>query len=328
MFLACGAPVDVECNGNTPLAMATGIGSLEGMQSLVSKGANIQVIDSESGHNLVAYANTPEKIRFLVKKGVDVEGGQGKISPLMKRMLKGQVDCVKELMKLGAKTNDFTNEFKGTTPLHLAAYVNAIPVEMITTLVEGGIKPDVKGVVGTPLMVTRTAEKVRRLVELGANVNVNCTTTTTDHPRIDSPLSSTVCITAPVEVMNELLKHGADPLYIEPTTGNNLIHFVVQSEYSKEDVKVMVKKLVSLGVDINMVNTSGQTPVETARINKESEIEEILIAAGGHKYGKSFLCLFAPPLASLAFLSLFSCFPLSLLILLIEYILTLIRVLT
>lgn len=284
--MAFGAPVDAKNDeGRTPLTIATREGSIEIMELLISKGANLKATDSK-GHNLLMYALTAEKIRLLVKKGVNMEDTPAGLSILFQKVLQGEEESVKELMRLGAKTYHIINQPKSKSffnPLHFTAQTDTVDVKMISTLIEAGIDPNSDSTLGTPLMVCRTVEKVKRLIELGANVNQTCNTMN-PFPRVHSPLSASVWSMAPMGVIDELLKNGADPHYVEPYTRNNLIHFVVHEGFPVEYVEVMVKKLIALGVDINGRNITGKSPVDIARSIREWKIEKVLIAAGGKAY--------------------------------------------
>lgn len=166
-MLSLGASIETQTlDGCTPLLIASQYGSLEHIQLLIAKGANLKVNDKK-GHGVLAYADTPEKVRLLVKKGVSVKGNQNQLAPIFTQVASSNSECVRELVKLGASLYD---KCDGLTLLHCCN--NA---EMVKTLVHLGCSPnslssDLLSPMAAHLM-NNNLEVAKALQENGAALN-------------------------------------------------------------------------------------------------------------------------------------------------------------
>jgi ankyrin repeat protein len=79
-----------------------------------------------------------------------------------------------------------------------------------------------------------------------------------------------------VAIVEAILDAGADPNAVEPTYGETPLHYAVKATNSPE----MVKLLIDAGADVNATSTSGDTPLQFAVAKGNSEIAEVLLAAG------------------------------------------------
>lgn len=121
-------------------------------------------------------------------------------------------------------------------------------------------------------------------MELGGEVNAK---TNGLGDRVYTPLVTSITGFESLEMMDELLKHGADPLFIDPTTGSNLFHFLADDERvmiigppSPSYTKDLITKIQSWGVDINKENKKGKTPLVCAREKGNHHMAEAFQVAG------------------------------------------------
>lgn len=118
-----------DAYGNNPFISAVLSGNIEVAEMLLDSGADIEKgMDEAGGFEgvtplMFAFGlpeNEREMIRFLVKKGADVNGGadKGSETPLVLAAKHGRVDAVKVLIELKADVNAKTKD--GDTPLKAA----------------------------------------------------------------------------------------------------------------------------------------------------------------------------------------------------------------
>jgi ankyrin repeat protein len=70
-------------------------------------------------HSAVGYGKSKETICALVDHGADIEASPDRRRPLHMACFKGQLDCVQELLRLGADIE--AQDDSAWTPLHFAA---------------------------------------------------------------------------------------------------------------------------------------------------------------------------------------------------------------
>ena len=79
-----------------------------------------------------------------------------------------------------------------------------------------------------------------------------------------------------IEAVNYLLDKGADP-YIRDLLERNLLHAA-----STGSNVAIIKKMLSLGLDVNSKDFAGRTPLKIAKTCGKTEAVTFLLSKGGH----------------------------------------------
>ena len=110
-------------NGNTPLMLGSCFGHLPVVRVLLSKGANVSLVDIDdfTALHLSAYQGNPKVMKLLVKAGSELEA---KVScsgctPLHLAAENGHSEGMRVLIEAGANAN--SRALDGATPLYMAA---------------------------------------------------------------------------------------------------------------------------------------------------------------------------------------------------------------
>jgi uncharacterized protein len=209
------------------------------------------------------------------------------------------VDMVDRLIRAGANVNT-RNEF-GTTPMSEA--VNVGDTAVLEKLVKAGADPNAPLVDGmTPLMViakTTNVAAARVLLDNGANVNAK------EQQRNQTALMWAAA-QSQAEMVKEFVKRGADlnaratvnnmstasynpaglmewPANVsaEPRAGGPLAGGLTALLYaSREGCTECVKSMIAAGVDVNLQDPQGVTPLIMATQNLHFDTATVLIKAG------------------------------------------------
>ncbi len=82
------------------------------------------------------------------------------------------------------------------------------------------------------------------------------------------------------EVVEVLARYGADVNYVEPESGNSVLHFAAMdplpSNPAKSDKSKVFQFLLRQGANTNHRNKEGKTPFEIARENGNRKLAELL----------------------------------------------------
>lgn len=175
---------------------------------------------------------------------------------LVTALANGRLDLAERLLNAGADPNSGTQE--GSTAFRVAA--SAGDIAAINLLFEHGGNPG-KDATALPLAIARGhQEAVARLLELGA-----------DHE-----------YAMPFAVRNgdydsflQLIECGADPLRIDET-GQNLLFAIDDHGYDEQ----LYDYLISAGVNVNAVNSSGYSALQMATIFGNSRCVLFLLRQG------------------------------------------------
>ncbi len=245
--------------GTDPLAAALFAGHLKTAR-LLEASAGLPV---KAEHlSLAVYSCNSEAIQYLLEHRLDPNADLPDSTPLLGvAATRCGADVARLLVKHGAKVDRVS--FACSSPLAEAAYDD--DVDAAKLLLELGAKVDsVEPCLGTPL--SRAAkmgnlESMRFLVAHGAHVNLSASFET-------FPLGQAAAVGS-IEAVDFLLASGAE--INRQTERGTVLHCAAS------DVK-MVKHLLSKGVDANLTDNHGKTPLAIARAAHWPEVVAALAA--------------------------------------------------
>ncbi len=224
-------------HGQTPLYIATENNDLTIVDSLLTAGANPNILSLRWDSNVTALENAANLgyaeivARLLQTPGIDVNAGGP--SPLLSAVLEGHVGIVQQLIAAGADVNDpamkplyFATQRSypdivriliqaganpnikvlGHTPLHIA--VGLGDFEIVQALVEGGADRTIRNSFGLTALQTAQALGIPQIVQLLQEVPaITPVQTPLNIPRNSNPENSVQYI--PIQEGNELVDfHG------------------------------------------------------------------------------------------------------------------------
>lgn len=230
-----------------PLCWAAHKGHTPLVHLLLSKGALPETPDPENGDTALHYALTARL-------------HQNPTSPILQYLLKH------------TENPNVSNPHEGSTLLHRAASAGA--VEELTLLLETP-KIDVNACTSatgdTPL--TRAVSfnhpaATKLLLRHGANPNVLTGAG-------QSPLSLAVKLQN-AEVVTELLRHSADAVLQLPLDGQTVLHQAVCAANSEGIVRLLLRR----GVNADVRNRQGRTPLDEAVLLGHEGAAEVLLEGG------------------------------------------------
>jgi ankyrin repeat protein len=217
--------------------------------------------------------NDADGIRELLEKhpaDTLIEYDEHKITPLIKAAWEGDAEITKILLDAGAKVNASATDTKET------ALLNAVKrghTEVVDLLLKAGADITPADVFGFNAFTTAVAagnkELAATLLEAGAKIDQGAHGLT--------PLMFAVS-SGDVEMLHFLAKRGANVNYGAKGGVQSALHLAIYS--AKPD---MVKELIALKADVNAKLASGETPLMLAQKGDQTEIIEILKAAGAKK---------------------------------------------
>ncbi len=318
--------------GNSPLLLAAVNRRSDLMYVLLENGADVNFV-KEPGVTALGIAcmfDDWSMVDLLITHGADVNycAPNGE-STLSMACAQGAVNAVQ--MLLAAKATPDVRDAKGITPLlHAVMHNTENSLSIALMLLEKGAKPDFAMPNGfTPLMGAvqmNDMDIARLLIEHGANVNARqnagrgpsalsiavalghsemvelLTDNKADLSVGINPQTSLIayaCMLARADVMEPLLKHGANantrdtrsnatPLHIT-ATGNELMidsiklmgaEALLSQHESKMDAVWACQVLIDNGADVNAVDKDGTTPAMIAAMDGCPETLQVLINKG------------------------------------------------
>ena len=280
VLLHRGAAVSItDRNGVTALMWSSKNGHIPCVVSLLSRGAGINTFDNfdwtavhyaaKHGHReiveLLAGAGAALQIREKLEEGK---------TPLMLAAQYGRRDTVNSLLDHGSDVNARTTK-DDLTALMLAAKEGHKGT--VKVLLERGADARMCDVYGwTALHFAaswgRKETATILIVEGGALVNAM------PRKKLSGGGGTTPLIVATkgqqVEVLAILLEHGGDPALNDEASGRNIMCYA-----AAEGLTSVVKCLIDHGVDLNMRDSRGMTPLMLAVINGHGETLRLLLAA-------------------------------------------------
>ncbi len=228
-------------------------GKFKNLKQLAEGGADLRVVNAE-GHTLLHWADSPEIMRFLLEKGLDVHArdlnGNTPLHTLMSDYITmdhcsygrpANPPCVRVLLEAGADVNAKNKD--GRAPLHMSGHRG--DARVMALLLAAGADVNARDVEGnTPLLlVARDLMMYQLLLKAGANIHAK------DH------------------------------------AGNTFLHKVVQGFYWYHDEDYSeIKMAIAHGLDVNAINGKMETPLHLCATHEE--IVKILMAAGADPHRK------------------------------------------
>ena len=304
-LLAHGAdPNAREANrSQTALMWAAVEGNAAAVKVLTEGGADIHAVSAgpkyvEQGRSQDGFVNYSRKGRI------------DKLTPLLFAVRAGHIDAVRALLDAGASVNETVPDY-GASAL-VVAIINA-HWELASVLLDRGADPNAAAVGWTALhQLTRSRtlsmgqfpppiatgsisslQLAAKLLEHGADINARMTASNmkdsyrTVFNRVGATPLLMAAKGADTEMITFLATHGAD---VKATTkqGSNALMLAagVELQYPDEDggtgpmALEAVKATMGFGLDVNALNTAGDTALHGAAYRGWNPIVELLVAKG------------------------------------------------
>lgn len=171
-LLQKGAQINAKDDDKlTPLHHAAKAGRVHCLRYMIEQGAKLNATtdDGSTALHLAAAQGQQEMVRCLLELGFPVDAESTYYTPLMQAAMAGHVDCVKLLLEHGA--NPDAKDSERWTVLHFAA--ECTTPECVRALLEAGAKPNVRCAAKfTPIMRAvdnNRPDIVQLLLEYGAH---------------------------------------------------------------------------------------------------------------------------------------------------------------
>ena len=254
----------------TPLMLAAKSENAEIAIALIDAGAELDPRSDwdEGPLHRAARHGRPEIVNALISAGADPHTVTSEVgTPLHAAASQGNVAIVLALLEAGANVSTVTHG-GGYTPLHVAAVGRRAEIGRV--LIEAGADYDAMNTNEiTPLhLAAKNGDLVfaRMLADSGADVNAG------NAPR-GRPLHYAITTVNETSVPYPMFSNMASP-WVVPSNAR-----LVTNPNSYRDLE-MVRVLISLGADVNAVNSSGYSPLHRAAVLGTTAIVEELLKAG------------------------------------------------
>lgn len=230
-------------------------------------------------------ANDPERIKFLVGKGADVNKADSQgWTPLINAARQRRDDLVKLLIGLGADVNKADKD--GMTPLIAAAMRDHMPT--VKVLVENGANIEEPGPGGfRPLALAISENKyeaAKALMDAGADVKVASSSEALTPLMVvaaqTGPAEGARFLpgsTRPIDLAKELLEKGA-PVNAQSAAGMTALMIA-----AAHNSPPMIGLLMDAGADASLKNKQGQTAQDVAKLNDNIEAAQAILVLGTAK---------------------------------------------
>ncbi|XP_077367164.1 kinase D-interacting substrate of 220 kDa B isoform X4 [Festucalex cinctus] len=256
-------------NGQTPLMLAAEQGSLEIVQELIRRGANVNLDDVDCWSALISAAKEGhvEVVKELLDNSAYVEHRDvGGWTALMWAAYKGRVEVAKALLEHGANPNT-TGQYSVYPIIWASGRGHA---DVVKLLLDGGAKVNCSDKYGTTSLIWASRKGhfrcVTHLLENGADVDQ------------DGANSMTALIVAVkggfADVVKELLKRNPN-VNMTDKDGNTALMIAAKEGYTE-----IVQDLLDAGTYVNIPDRSGDTVLIGAVRGGHVEIVRALL----HKY--------------------------------------------
>lgn len=243
LLLSQGANVHAKIPGyqGTALHIAAQYGSKGAVQDILSNGANINQQDKYglSALHLASWYGREQVVAYLLGANIDIGLlDQMGHTAFHNAAWQGQTGILRLLYERGSSAYIDAPSVKFNTPLHLAALSNCY-------------------------------DAVEALISWGANIN---------HPGEHgaSPLH-VACQYGDAKLVRLLQHHGANVSAVDDD-GDTCMHYIVRhKEDSLDTIEEMISHLISRGLDVNLSNDQGHSPLFLACDLEKSEHVECLL---------------------------------------------------
>lgn len=234
------------------------------MKFKASRLALIEAIDKQSGEDV---------INEVIKSGVDINARDSNGVPaLVVAIKKWDLCSFRKLLANGADAN--ISDFRGNTPLSLCC--SCRDSEFIKLLIKYGANVDgskhPKSVPPLIQAVQSDSRIAKFLLRNRANPNVFNPTTG------DSPLHLAIC-KKDLDLIEVLIRCGAN-VAAQSNIGRTPLHASIYPLESLEIAKTLVKNTLMNGLDINLVDSKGQTALHLACYSGSNAMISLLIDNG------------------------------------------------
>lgn len=258
--------------GYTPLMEAAREGHEEMVALLLFHDADINAITDETQETALTLAccgGCYEVAKFLLEAGADPNLGSAS-TPLMEAAQEGHLELVQLLIKAGADVNKFYTALitnGQNTSQNITSCESALSLacenghtDVVAALIKAGAEPDRcdpdKGF--SPLMKAARSGQLCTCQYLVNNCSVDVNKTTKNN---DSTALSLACSNGHMQVIEFLLQHGANPLYVLKDNSNCLI------EASKNGHVKIVELLIDWNYSLNEIDEVKKTKRKNLKIN-------------------------------------------------------------
>jgi len=242
-------------NQSTRLLVASITGDLKTVQKLLSKGADVNAIESDP-FGYACHRGHLDIVKEFIKAGVNVNAQNG--WPLRAAANNGHLDVVQELIKSGADVN--LKDEAGLPPLNFAAYKGHLPV--VQALINAGA--DVNETAPLSAAVSGgNLEIVKELINAGAPVN----------PSQELPLIA-AAYAGDLDIVKELINAGAKLNAQEP----GIAHYTAWVAATGMDHPQIAKELERAGAKVDQAQKN--VALQIAGLEGNLEVVKKLLAAG------------------------------------------------
>uniref|UniRef100_A0A9J7YYW1 Kinase D-interacting substrate 220b n=1 Tax=Cyprinus carpio carpio TaxID=630221 RepID=A0A9J7YYW1_CYPCA len=257
-------------NGQTPLMLASEQGSLEIVQELIRRGANVNLDDVDCWSALISAAKEGhvEVVKELLENSAYIEHrDMGGWTALTWASYKGRVDVATVLLEAGANPNTTGQQYSVYPIIWAAGRGHA---EIVKLLLEHGAKVNCSDKYGTTPLIWAARKGhydcVMHLLENGADV---------DQEGANSMTALIVAVKGGyTEVVKELLKRNPN-VNMTDKDGNTALMIAAKEGYTE-----IVQDLLDAGTYVNIPDRSGDTVLIGAVRGGHVEIVRALL----HKY--------------------------------------------
>lgn len=249
----------------------------EAVSSFVQNGNNVNVVyDGKTALHIACVRNDLDMIKLLLDEGANPNVVARDETPLHIAVRMGNVDMLKLLVKNNARVSMLNYG----TPLY--DIFNTHNLEIMKILLKEGANANEVNFTGKPIlnyvsqsMDEKDVEFVETLLKYGANPNID------DH-EIGTALHN-ACISNNIAAMDKLLNNNASVLRVN-SNGELPLHIACSINSTKavqmllkHDDQALEQGVYSLLSYYNKANNrDGHTPLQIARINNNSDIEDML----------------------------------------------------
>ena len=217
-LLQAGANPDAELpSGETVLMTASFAGSVDAVQSLLARGADVNATETIKAQTALMWAVSEghrEVVRALLDHGADVNApSTGQFTPLLFAARGGDIELARMLLAAGADVS--AQGADGSTPLLIATFRRH--VDLAKALLDGGADPNADGLGYTALHWAAGKSE---------------SSGTVPYAQADSEWAAAIGIPpekGQLDLMQALLTHGADPNARSARRGGDL------GAYAKSD---------------------------------------------------------------------------------------------